>query len=98
MQGRVLGGLVIDRASGDLGGAVRARRRRLGLTQLETAELAGVAARTVHAVEAGKATVRLDALLAVLTALGLQLRLERGHAAGGLSVEASELSAGDERG
>ena len=37
--------------------------------------------RTVHAVEAGKSTVRLDALLAVLSALGLQLRLERGNAA-----------------
>lgn len=88
---------VTDRASGDLGRAVRARRRRLGLTQLETAELAGVAARTVHAVEAGKATVRLDALLAVLTALGLRLRLERGPAAGGLHVEASEGGADDGR-
>jgi HTH-type transcriptional regulator/antitoxin HipB len=76
-----------DRASAGLGPAVRARRRGLGLTQLETAELAGVAARTVHAVEAGKATVRLDALLAVLTALGLQLRLERGNVAGGLRTE-----------
>jgi y4mF family transcriptional regulator len=63
-----------------VGGAVRARRKDLGLTQGETAELAGVAVRTVHAVEAGKATVRLDALLAVLSAVGLQLRLERGNA------------------
>lgn len=69
-----------------LAAAVRSRRRQLGLTQVETAELAGVAARTVHAVEAGKETVRLDALLAVLGALGLQLRLERGNAAGALSV------------
>lgn len=58
--------------------ALRARRKDLGLTQQEIAELAGVATRTVHAVEAGKPTVRLDALLAVLSALGLQLRLERG--------------------
>ncbi len=66
--------------SPSLGSAVRARRRQLGLSQVETAELAGVAVRTVHAVEAGKATVRMDALLAVLGALGLQLRLERGGA------------------
>ena len=73
---------VNDRASrsGSLGGAARARRKQLGLTQVEAAELAGVATRTVHAVEAGKTTVRLDALLAVLGALGLQLRVERGHA------------------
>jgi y4mF family transcriptional regulator len=72
-----------DRArdGGSFGAAARARRRRLCLTQAETAELAGVAVRTVHAVEAGKSTVRLDALLAVLGALGLQLRLERGNAA-----------------
>jgi y4mF family transcriptional regulator len=57
---------------------VRARRRALGLTQSEVAELAEVAVRTVHAVEAGKATLRLDALHAVLSAVGLRLTLERG--------------------
>lgn len=60
------------------GQEVRRRRRQLGLTQAEVAELAGVAVRTVHAVEAGKSTARLDALVAVLRALGLRLRLERG--------------------
>lgn len=60
---------------------VRARRRDLGLTQIEVAELAGVAVRTVHAVEAGKATLRLDALLAVLDAVGLRLTLERSRSA-----------------
>lgn len=69
-----------DRASLTVGAVVRARRKDLGLTQAETAELAGVAARTVHAVEADKATLRLDALLAVLAAVGLRLRLERGSA------------------
>jgi y4mF family transcriptional regulator len=77
-----------DRASGPavLAAAVRDRRRALALTQQETAELAGVATRTVHAVEAGKPTLRLDALLAVLSALGLQLRLERGNAPGAIAV------------
>lgn len=62
----------------DWGVAVRARRRALGLTQQEVAELADVAVRTVHAVEAGKATLRLDALVAVLGAVGLRLTIERG--------------------
>ena len=70
-----------DRADAATWGAhVRSRRRDLGLTQLEVAELAGVAARTVHAVEAGKATLRLDALLAVLDAVGLRLDLVRSSA------------------
>lgn len=65
-------------AADAFGPQVRARRRHLGLTQLETAELAGVAVRTVHAAEADKATIRLDALLAVLDALGLRLALAQG--------------------
>lgn len=69
------------------GEQVRQRRRALGLTQTEVAELAQVAVRTVHAVEAGKATLRLDALLAVLRALGLRLVIERGAGGGAFSVE-----------
>lgn len=62
----------------DLALAVRARREALGLRQAELADLAGVAARTVHAIEAGKPTVQLDKLLDVLAALGLHLELTRG--------------------
>ena len=61
-----------------LGLAARRRREELGPTQQETAELAGVAVRTVHAVEAGKATIQLDALLSVLSAVGLQFVVARG--------------------
>lgn len=53
---------------------LRARRATLGLTQAELADLAGVAERSVRAVEAGKPTVRLDTLSAVAGALGLELR------------------------
>lgn len=68
-----------DRASdvAVLAEAVRRRRGQLRLTQAEVSELADVAVRTVHAVEAGKPTIRLDGLLAVLDALGLELRLAR---------------------
>ncbi len=55
---------------------VRERRRALGLSQAELAELAGVAVRTVHAVETDKPTLRLDALRAVLSAVGLRLVVE----------------------
>jgi len=66
-----------DRAS-NLGRAVRSRRERLGLTQTELSELAGCSARFVHVLEAGKPTARLDKVLDVLGALGLELVVRRG--------------------
>lgn len=53
---------------------VRRRRRELGLTQVDAAELAGVSERFVRLVEGGKASVRLDKLEALLETLGLELR------------------------
>lgn len=55
--------------------AVRSRRRELGLGQRDLADLAGVSERFVRAVEAGKETVQLDRLRALLDALGLELRI-----------------------
>ena len=54
---------------------MRRRRRELGLDQRELADLSGTSARFIGALEAGKATVRLDKLTAVLEALGLELRV-----------------------
>jgi HTH-type transcriptional regulator / antitoxin HipB len=54
--------------------AVRARREALGLRQQEVADLAGVSTRFVHTLEAGKPSVQLDRVLAVLHVLGLELR------------------------
>ncbi len=71
-----------DRAFTELGQAVRSRRRELDLKQVELAELAGCSTRLVHAIEAGKPTLRLDKLVEVLEVLGLRLELVRG--AGGL--------------
>jgi HTH-type transcriptional regulator / antitoxin HipB len=61
-----------DRAP-DLAQQVAQRRRALGLTQQDLAELAEVSHRFVQSLEAGKATVRLDKVRAVLTVLGLSL-------------------------
>ena len=65
-------------AAASLAAAVRARRRSVGLHQDELADLAGVSERFVHAVETGKASVRLDKLLPLLNALGLHLELRPG--------------------
>ena len=62
-----------DRLGLPLGELARRRRLALRLRQEELAELAGVSTRTVHAIENGKPTIRLDVLLAVLDVLGVIL-------------------------
>lgn len=58
----------------DLGSDIKARRRALGLNQRELAELSGTSERFIRDLEHGKASVRLDKAMAVLTTLGLDLR------------------------
>lgn len=53
---------------------LRARRKELGLTQRELADLAGVSTRFIHELEHGKATVQFDRVLAVATTLGLSIQ------------------------
>lgn len=55
---------------------LRHRRTELGLTQAELAELAETSERFVRALEAGKSTARLDKVMAVAHALGLELRAQ----------------------
>ncbi|MBL8911509.1 MAG: helix-turn-helix transcriptional regulator [Archangium sp.] len=54
---------------------VRTRRKQLQLTQLQLAELAGCGPDFLYDVERGKPTLRVDKLLAVLHALGLELQV-----------------------
>jgi y4mF family transcriptional regulator len=58
-----------------LSSIARERRGRLGLSQQDLADLAGVSARFVHTLEHGKPSVRLDKVLAVLEVLGLDLEV-----------------------
>ena len=57
----------------ELGASIAARRKSLGLGQEELADLAGVSVRFVRALEHGKATARLDKVLDVAVALGLEV-------------------------
>lgn len=59
-----------------LGTVSRDRRRALGLTQQETAELAGVSAKFIRDFERGKDSVRLDKVQSLLDVLGLTLLAE----------------------
>ncbi|HSF26044.1 MAG TPA: helix-turn-helix domain-containing protein [Actinomycetes bacterium] len=55
------------------GAGVARRRRELGLTQRDLADLADVAVATVQGLEAGRLATRLGSLAAILDALGLTL-------------------------
>ena len=52
---------------------VRRARHEQKLRQDELALAAGVSVRSVHEIEAGKSTIRLDILQRVLSALGLSI-------------------------
>ena len=53
--------------------AVHDERRRQGLDQRTLGLVANVAVRSIHRIEHAEPTVRLDVLMRVLAALGLQL-------------------------
>lgn len=63
------------RVPGDLGAAVRGRRRDLGWSQHRVADLADVSRRWLSSLESGKPSVELDLVLRVLDAVGLELRV-----------------------
>lgn len=58
-----------------LGQALRAARKQLGLTQPQLALAAGVGVRFIVDLEAGKTTLRLENVLRVIDALGGKLEL-----------------------
>jgi HTH-type transcriptional regulator / antitoxin HipB len=58
---------------------VRRARDEQELRQSELAFAAGVSVRTVHGIESGKPTIRLDVLERVLTALGLTIEVTPRH-------------------
>ena len=63
------------RSPQQLGRALRAARKQLGLTQPQLALAAGVGVRFVVELEAGKPTVRLENVLRVIDALGGEVQL-----------------------
>lgn len=64
------------RVADRIGKIVLRERARLGLRQDEVALAAGVSTRVVHQIENGKPTSRLDSLIPVLDALGIELEAQ----------------------
>jgi HTH-type transcriptional regulator / antitoxin HipB len=63
----------------DLARTVRSTRYELRMTQDDLALASGTGRRFIGDLESGKATVRLDSVLAVIAALGLHVELHRGR-------------------
>jgi transcriptional regulator with XRE-family HTH domain len=68
----------VDIAAHQLGRRIRDERHRQGLDQRTLALIANVAVRSIHRVEHGEPRVRLDVLLRIALALGLELDVRRG--------------------
>ena len=62
-----------EATSNRIGKRGREERRRQGIDRRTLALVANVAVRSVHRVENGEPTVRLDVLTRILAALGLEL-------------------------
>jgi DNA-binding XRE family transcriptional regulator len=67
---------MIVRAPIDLGNALRARRRELGLSQEEISSVIGVNRRVIGELERGKGTAQLQIAMEAARALGLDIELE----------------------
>jgi len=67
-----------------LGGVIRRERKKLGLTQQELGNYAGVGINFIYNLEKGKPSLHLNKVLAVINVLGLQLKIEYGK---GILVE-----------
>ena len=59
----------------DIGNAIRAKRKRDGLTQADAAALCGVGTRFLGELERGKETAQIGKLLQILHGLGLALQI-----------------------
>lgn len=65
----------LARTPKQLGAIIRRQRRKIGLTQGQLGERAGLRQETISLMEAGNAANRLETLLAVLAALDLELQV-----------------------
>ena len=58
-----------------IGSLVRRARKRLGWTQTQLGERCGLRQETISLIEAGNPATKLETILAVLAALGLEFRV-----------------------
>lgn len=67
----------LARTSNQIGTIIQRARKKRNWTQSQLADLAGLRQETVSMIENGKKTPKLNSILAVLAALGLEFRIEQ---------------------
>ena len=65
----------LARAPKQIGTLIRRNRKRLGLSQSELGERAGLRQETISLIETGNPATRLDTILAVLAVLDLEFQM-----------------------
>lgn len=65
----------LARTPQQIGNLVRRARKKRGLSQTQLAERVGVRQETISLIETGNPAARLETILAVLAALGLEFRI-----------------------
>ena len=63
----------------ELGKEIKARRKTLGITQQDLADLAGVNINTVIRIEGAKINPTIEVVSAIADVLGMELRIEIKH-------------------
>jgi len=63
----------IENITASIGAAIRARRKRLGMTQLDVAEITGLQRQTVGRIETGNRAVAVATVARVAAAVGFEL-------------------------
>lgn len=58
-----------------IGNTIRRARKKLGLSQKELGDKAGLRQGTISGIESGASSTRLETLLAVLSAVGLEFQI-----------------------
>ena len=59
-----------------IGEAIKNRRKQLGITQPQLAEIAGISTNTLYKLERGQGNPSLDVLYKITEVLGMELKLE----------------------
>ena len=66
----------LARTPQQIGNLIRRARKKRGLSQTELADRSGLRQETISLIETGNPAARLETILAVLTALDLELQIE----------------------
>ncbi|WP_420103988.1 helix-turn-helix domain-containing protein [Bosea sp. (in: a-proteobacteria)] len=74
----------LARSPDQIGAIIRRNRKRMGLSQSELGERAGLRQETISLIETGNPATRIDTVLAILAALDLEFQVTARGRTGGV--------------